>query len=265
MIKMRNTLIAGAVLLAVPAAQASFILADDFEAYPADSSIHGQGNWEIVTGSQVDVVANPNGGGQVLKFHTANTNRASLSLLGENLVIGSGTTGTLFFRARFDSNSGNNFSMMTAHVERPSSTGAAGHVASRLFAHNDANLRAFNGSTHDVLDPYDIEQWYDVWFVVNNTAQTTEFYIQGGAFANQTKLDFSDGTDEFAFRFAQGDDLRSFWGHTFDTATYYLDDIYVDTAGANLANPIPEPSTYAMLFGAAALLFAGIRRRLRRS
>ncbi|MGC9450574.1 MAG: PEP-CTERM sorting domain-containing protein [Oceanipulchritudo sp.] len=37
--------------------------------------------------------------------------------------------------------------------------------------------------------------------------------------------------------------------------------MYLDATGANLANPIPEPSTIALLVGLACLVATGIVRR----
>jgi hypothetical protein len=45
-----------------------------------------------------------------------------------------------------------------------------------------------------------------------------------------------------------------------DPNTAYLDNVWVDAAGQNLTNPIPEPASFALL-GLGSLLLFGRRRR----
>lgn len=236
---------------------ADFVLLDDFESYPA-GSIAGKGDWTFI-GGNVDVVQNPGGdalvpAGSVLSFHDANNSRASMELP-ETIAVG--TTGTIFFRARFHSDSNNQFSMMTAQNVHPVSTGgAAGEVATQLFAHSDANLRVFSGNSHNPLTPYDIEQWYNIWFVIDNAARTTKIYIQGGEFEAQTQLAWPDNTREFGYRrpLPAPADILAFWGHTFDTGNYFLDHIWLDATGENLVNPVSQPTTPMLITGLAPAL-----------
>jgi hypothetical protein len=43
----------------------------------------------------------------------------------------------------------------------------------------------------------------------------------------------------------------------------FFDNIYVDSSSSTLANPVPEPSTYALLAGLLMLGLVMVRRRLK--
>lgn len=110
--------------------------------------------------------------------------------------------------------------------------------------------------------------WINVWMVVHNTTDTYQIYMDTGSgqFLAETGL----GVMDFLFRNSgtpavpapQPNALTTALftqGSTTATGTWFIDDVYVDNAGRNLANPIPEPAV-PMMFGIFGLV-AVLRRR----
>jgi len=112
---------------------------------------------------------------------------------------------------------------------------------------------------------------YNVWLAIDNSTDTYKIYMQSNndpALSSITQLlKSTDGLGTFTFRNSgsalQANDLISFnmgvGGGGF-VGPVFIDDIYVDTGSANLANPVPEPATLTTLalgtlaIGALALL-----------
>lgn len=86
--------------------------------------------------------------------------------------------------------------------------------------------------------------FYEVWFVVNRTAQTIDGYIKGGQWATQTKV-WSDAGPRTNPNASPLDHiyLRTSNGGVTDVDGAYIDDIYIDNSGtANLTTPGPGGS-----------------------
>ncbi|MEZ4713888.1 MAG: Ig-like domain-containing protein [Caldilineaceae bacterium] len=83
--------------------------------------------------------------------------------------------------------------------------------------------------------------WYCLWLSINNSSDRFKAYIQGGDYASQTQIATNSQT-EFSFRNGGGDPLRSFFGRVgnVNNGALLIDDIYVDPAGENLANPAED-------------------------
>ncbi len=275
--------------------RADFTLIDDFESYAAGSPISGQGAWlaeaatnPVAAGVSIDPL-NPGNrvlnigdggfiGGRLGHRETINTNPA--------LRIAQGSTATLFFRLAWDS-ADVDLSVGMTDVANPISDvifNSFTQFESQLavtFAPGFDKLGVRDNSGLKVLTT-DVQplEWYNVWMVIDNAADTTQVYLQGGAFTDPTLLD-SAGQTSFLFRNGvDNNDLITFFiatgrntdnlppNPTENIGPVYLDDLYIDTTGINLTNPVPEPAGLAlgsMALGSLALFAARKRyhRRLR--
>ncbi len=279
-------------LLFASHSQADFTLVDNFEAYVTGNPIHGQGDWQaertgdpVSAGVTVDPLNPPNRvmnigdggfvGGRLGHRETINTDSA--------LKIAQGTTATLFFRLAWNT-SEVDLSVGMTDVNNPINDAIFNSFTqfeSQLqlaFSPGFDKLAARDGGSFDTLTTaVSPLEWYNVWMVIDNAADMTQIYLQGGAFAAPTLLD-AGGQTSFAFRNGvAGNDLVTFFiatgrntdnlppNPTENIGPVYFDDLYIDTTGVNLANPVPEPGSIVLgLLGACTLAITAFRcRRLR--
>jgi hypothetical protein len=257
-----------ATALVAASAQAAFVKVDDFELRTTGQSVIGQGGWQqaavgTVSGSANVVVDPTDSGNQVLALINSSNGGASLGLGAQSVTSG---TGTLFFRLRADAGdpdatpdpipSGQNY---WSGLGSDSDGAFDGWNDGRAYLTVSAAqaLRARDGSSDkdvpvDGARSIDMDTWYNVWIVADAGASTYDIHIQGGSsdFASQSQI-----VDDFAWRVTSGPlDVVAVWGNAGGSGTMYYDDIYVDTAGENLA-VVPEPATVGvLLIGATGFL-----------
>jgi hypothetical protein len=271
--------------------QAGFTLIDNFESYSSGSPIHGQGDWQaerttdpVSAGVTIDPLNSANRvmnigaggfvGGTLGHRETINTNPA--------LRVTQGSTATLFFRLAWDT-SQVNLSVGMTDVANPINDAIFNSFTqfeSQLqlsFTPGFDMLAARDGGSFDTLTT-DVSplEWYNVWMVIDNAAGATQIYLQGGAFTTPTLLD-SGGQSSFTFRNGvAGNDLLTFFiatgrntgssppNPTENIGPVYFDDVYIDTTGVNLLNPVPEPGSLALgLIGFCSLAAVAWRHRRR--
>jgi hypothetical protein len=246
----------------------AWALFDDFDTY-ATGVLNGSGGW--VADADWTIVSAPAGGmGLVASgLNSAASRRAykplSLSIANTN------TATSLFFRMRRAG--GINLSIgLSDESVPPVFTGFETQLnAQHTGSPNTIKVR--DGAVVDDLGPNSFVDaaWYNVWMVVNNSTDTYQLWIEQGdtapAFASNHILDPAGGSPgDFDFGFRNGaasSPLQAFFmvmGSDSLTGRFYVDDIYVDTSGQNLATPVvPEPASSFFILGGAAI--AGFRRR----
>jgi hypothetical protein len=254
------------VLLASAWSQAGFVKIDDFQDRTPGRldpdgllTTYGQGMWKADGNKQnVDV----EGSNQYLGLGNSGTTGDRTYNNDTAVKLLDNTTGTLFFRLRWASNTddqavgwalpadpGTSFSEFAAYIARagrnPANTGWALSIRDGVTTRTADNVLFLDN------------EWYNIWIVANSTSNTREVYVSGAGLTGQVQA-VNGAITSFGFRNTSAGDLRSFLIRRTSNADY--DDIYVDQAGANLANPIPEPATASLLaLGALGLL--GRRRR----
>ena len=122
------------------------------------------------------------------------------------------------------------------------------------------NLNVRDGGGNDKFNNLAVDTWGYFWMVVNNSANNFNLYFN----TTGDEAVAGDLLGTFAFRNGGSDPLTTFGflqGTAATGGNVDFDDIYLDVAGSNLANPIPEPSTTAKLLGLAALGIVLVRRR----
>ncbi len=260
----------GAVALAMgaSAANADFVLVDDFEGYAADASAVGSNGWigSSNTGvSYLRAVADPKDPtNQVGRTAPAANNRVANS----EGAVEAGKVATLFFRLYLDPAkttlvTGIGFTNMA--TTGPTVASPSGDQWGPLMRLNGTALQVHDGPTNhadyyqtvtspDDLSPMPTGDWYSFWMVANTSDQTWSLYVQGGDIEEQTRVAHGTNDQEFAFR--GGSNVTEFvnfaivpfTGH--GTEHYiYLDDVHIDVdspVGGNLNNPIPEPGSLAL-------------------
>lgn len=229
------------VAIATAAAQAAFIGIDDFEDYTAADSISDKDDWN----NNGTVATDPAGGSNlVLAFDPSN---GTGYYNGSDIAIADGSTATLFFRARMTAG-GQAFGFGMSDTTSPNPWDS---FEAQLTWDKTGNPISVRNGGKDGPHPAaaaTADAWYNIWMVIDNDNDTYDVHFQSNddaTYSSKTKVG-----DDAGFRNDPAEnDLESFFMRTNDGtgSVLYIDDIYLDTAGENLANPIPEPGTLALL------------------
>lgn len=172
-------------------------------------------------------------------------------------TIADGSTGTVFFRVYTEDVAGNfDFVVGSSDVATPGAGFGDFDGYGRLA---DGFVDVRNTPSFSQVGPASAATWYNVWMVQNNTTagtdDTTDLYYN-------TSGDASGGGSTFfiggVFRNEATALVSLLARNNENGGNAYIDDIYIDTSGQNLINPVPEPGT-ALLGGLGALCL--LRRR----
>lgn len=259
----RATICSAVLTLLGPATvQAAFVEVDDFEGLTL-GALNGQNGWTTSNAGFV-VAADPvNGLNSVMRI-TSGTPSDQTAYKAIPGIVNSSTAATLFFRARKDAGVVN-MSWGASDVATPTVNFGDYETQFNIQDTSSNTLQVRNGSNFGPVDAFADNVWYDLWMVIDNNANTYEAYIQGGAFGSVTQLDLVGPVTEFGFRNGGANDLiraliRNGANHN---ANFYIDDVYLDLAGQNLANPsaVPEPSTWLLLGLSSLGLYVARRRK----
>ncbi len=195
----------------------------DFEGLGA-GTVNEQGGWVSSAPDTTLVVSD--GGNQALEV-TGGGQNAYVPL---PVAIPSGTTGTVYFRARPGDMP--DFVLGTSDVANPD---AWDHYEGYMrFAGTNIDVRD-GGGFAAAVENFSVDTWYNIWLVVDNTALETTLYYSTGDEPAQLGA-------TGAFRMSGGNtehgDLINFLVRTGNAHTTGLvDDIYVDASGENLTIP----------------------------
>jgi hypothetical protein len=256
-------------------AQAGYALFDNFNTYTPNTSLIGQGPvanlWNQTVGSPTGMVINPYAGGMAV-FAGPGTSAAYRGLGPAGLTIAnSSTTATVFWQFNVGSVSNNNWNFVLTDVNPTDTAGTS--EAQFNFDSTAGNFRARNAGAFKNLSLDGTAAGnvlvvpgatYNVWMKINNSADNYQVYLQSDGVAglsSPVQVLANDGTGgTFGFRNgAATNDLinLNFGPGSGQTSQTVFDNIYIDIAGFNLINPVPEPATWALLSagGAAALLW----------
>lgn len=257
------------LLAAALPASGGFSLFSDFDAGYVRGALNGQNGWSVQgndTNSAVVQDPDPtNPLNQVGSFvNGAGSVNIARTFPGGGLADGS--TGTLFFR--LNAPAAVNFNIGASDVAVATLTLDFNNFESQIRLGNSAanatevdvrNGAAFTTGTGSNTTTYTPDTWFNVWLVINNNTDTTQFYVSGTAGGNAS-TPFAQST----FRNGVASNpLITFFSRTSSASPVFVDDIYFDPAGANLLNPIPEPASFSLtIFGLAGLFNRRQRKQL---
>lgn len=248
----------------------AFLQLDNFNGL-TNGPLAGRNGW-VTTQAAFVVAEDPAGPPNKVLSAPAMAESPVYKALG-TLTLSNNTTGTIFLRLR-RANAALNISAGASDVAAP--TASFGDFEAQLNCNTTTagNFKVRDAGTADAVDDFVSDTWYKVWMVVDNTRDLVTVYMQGGALTSQTLLTGNtDGETAFTFRNTTGDGLNTNTApvanhlSTFliriggsHTGPLYVDDIYVDTAGVNLADPtvdttpptvsqmqpVPDTTVYAL-------------------
>ncbi len=251
---MKKTFLLGAVvalLVIAPAARAAFVKIEDFEAYSINQNVSALHGWLANTNTAAGtfpIVADPgNANNKVLAVSNAT---ATSNIRITTPSIANSTTGTLFLRIRTHGAGNMNFSFGMSDVAATnagsSSGGSFGDFESQFNENdntNNAHIRDSGAFANmSPVSPLIPDTWYNIWFVINNATDTTTVYMDNttGPGSSTSAIQNSSGKTSFTFRNGTAANALSTFLIMTDGATgiAYFDEIYIDTAGQNLTNPM---------------------------
>ncbi|QDU88894.1 hypothetical protein Pla175_22780 [Pirellulimonas nuda] len=260
---LRCTALMLTTLAVAGSAHGAWTLLDDFDSL-ALGAVGGQGNWTTTTGTgnaAYNVAVDPDDASNQALLATG-FNENGYIPLGAN-SIAEGATGTVFLRMRTSDLSDLVFG--SSDVAAPAGFGDyEGYMVMGVNGNPAVNTwKVRSGGGFSNFGPYTADEWYNVWLVLDNAADTNSLYISQGSDA---ALLLGSG----AFRNGTTDPLVSLnirmgASHNNNNAQGYLDDIYIDPSGVNLGNPVapvPEPATITVALATLLGLSGVLRRRV---
>jgi|GEM_PF-725699 len=244
-----------ALCTAAAPVRAAFVKIEDFQSHTlgqGPATAHGWvANHPI---PQITVVGDPSGGAnQVLAI--SNDTTANVRLNNAAVTIPNNTTATLYLRFRFTGPK--NYSIGMSDVAAPTAFADFEAQFNENNTANDAHARDAGAfKTMSPASPLQPDRWYSMWMVINNTTDKTTFYIDSSTLPGGTTSAIQNNAGTTAFGFRNGvaaNPLSCFLiitggSNTTDegqSGTLYIDDVYLDTAGQNLTNPVPNSLTVA--------------------
>lgn len=234
-------------------ARAAFALVDDYEGYTAGSNGTAAGWTQGFPGggsngttSAINTSALATGQGAIFTYGGSG---GQINYLTVPTIAAEGTTGTLFFQAAWAS-TGSDVLFATGR----SGAGAYGDLATLFRVPSDLILEVHNsGAYANTSTTVANSTIYNFWVVINNTANTWDLHYSTGT-ASPTLIQSG-----ITFRNTTAGAINTLYIGTNSGSAPVIDNIFVDSTGSNLANPVPEPS--ALLLGAVGAAAVFRRRR----
>ncbi|MFK7801526.1 MAG: sorbosone dehydrogenase family protein [Anaerolineae bacterium] len=230
-------------------------------------NIHSQGAWVAnepgaAAGAIVDDTPPIYMAGKVLKNNPNGIlNRGNVFLpLGSN-TIGQTETATVFFQVALENLNHSDFSVGVTKTASPDIFNPGGldqYAFDLRFNQNGLQIR--NGDSYETVSNFTLQNniLYHVWLVIDNNADTFTVFIDDSTSPTPIQAATASGSLFFSREFAD-DPLRAFaiQNHGLNSSDSYLDNLYIDKAGQNLAQPAESFQTIDRFEGVNSGLLNG--------
>jgi hypothetical protein len=227
--------------------------------------LSGQHGWTLSAASEntSTVVADPFDANNLVASMTAvGTGQDTIYLsLGGNAIPNTGIA-TIFFRLNTTPTIDPNFNVGITDNAAPTNANFAINQSQLRLGGAAANFNTLytrDAAAFQTIGSYTSSIWANYWLVINNTNDTTLFYTSVGN-DPATLLGSASG---YSFRVASANSLGTLQVIPATGASpVFMDDIYIDNSGSNLATPVvPEPSVSGLLLCLAGLGLVSRRRK----
>ncbi|MBN2163116.1 MAG: autotransporter-associated beta strand repeat-containing protein [Pontiellaceae bacterium] len=146
-------------------------------------------------------------------------------------IAAEGGTGTLFFQVRFAGTGSD-----TLFALGRSGAAAYSDLASLMRIPSDLIVEVHNSAYANTATSLSLDTLYNFWVVIDNSANTSSLYYSPGG-AGQTPVLIQSG---YVFRSTTAGDIDTFYLGSNSGSAGFVDNIYIDSTGANLSNPLNE-------------------------
>lgn len=223
------------------------VIVDDFESYTPGLIRDGVtgGVWTEITGGTSFARISEDAGNNFLQVGWNGGGRGAFRGIDP---IADTDTATLFLRLYVTSSSQDASFGLADTVTTSAATWSDFEMQMVLGNGDDAehaNLRARDGGTVETYAALAINQWYNLWAVVDQTTNTYDMYLTTGyddatgtAAINPDPIDFRNGTTADLAYFLTLVNYRDM--------NFRIDDLSLSD-GVDLGNPVPEPATLVLL------------------
>jgi hypothetical protein len=275
---LRGIALASTVFCLTPKVSAEFAPFETFD-FLTDGPLNGQGPiGNLWTANAATSVSNLGGGDKVAAITPPITGVLAnfRSLVPLTLSIpNASNAATVYWNFSISAATGNNWNFTLSDIAAPADTAGSSEVQFNYDSGAAAAVRArsagaflnltLDGTPATLFAPL-VGAQYNSWFQIDNSTDTYQVFLQSfddPRVASRTLMRSDANISTFTFRNGPAAfDLTTVnFGSGSLTSVVRFDDIHVDTAGFNAANPtIPEPASLALL-GMGAIGFCGFRRR----
>ncbi len=231
------------------------VLVDDFESYGV-GNVSGTGVWTGIFAGTGNAQIETDGSNQYGSWWAANNGPRGMWRTLPTAIANTDTATTVFLQVKTDTLTNDGSFGLSDITTAPSDSFPWGDFEVQGGIVNGAFIARNAGSIVDLNYAVNAGQWYNVWFVIDNSADTYDMYVNTGG--NATAADLL--ADDFVFRNSGGglvsNDLTLLLAAANTRANpekFHWDNIAV-TSGVNLT-AVPEPATLMLLgLGGLALL-----------
>lgn len=235
----RQALLATSLTFGLAAtAAAQWTLVENFESHANNANVNSANGWLSSAASPLGAVISGDPAGGLNKvLHRVGVGGASKAL-----NIPNGTIATFFLRVRRGA-AANDDVFGLSDEPNPDLGVALFGVFEAQSGVNAGNLRMRDGAAN-LNTPILQDVWYNMWMVVNTTTDSWKLYLQSSAdttYTTQLEIAANSPPPDAQFRNpAAANALVAFLTKAAGTPTtsVYFDDLYLDTSGVNLINPI---------------------------